>query len=136
MLGDKIGEDSGKITSQKVLPPDGANPQFEATYQGSGKMLGVDVTVMITYSSVVMPDGTLHGEGRGVLLTPTGGRVNFKGEGIGRFTGHGPNAVSWRGNQYYVTASGPLERLNSVVAVFEYEIDNDGNVKGTIWEWK
>jgi len=136
MLGDKIGEESGKITSQKVLPPDGANPQFEATYQGSGKILGVDMTVMTTYSSVVMPDGTLHGEGRGVLLTPTGGRVNVKGEGIGRPKGSSPSAVSWRGNLYYATASQALERLNSIVAVFEYEIDDDGNVKGTIWEWK
>ena len=136
MLGDKICEDSGKIIAKKVLPPDGDNPKFEATYQGSGKILGVDMTVMTTYSSIVMPDGTLHGEGRGVILTSTGGRVNFKGEGRGKFTGHGPNAVRWRGNFYYVTASQGLERLNSVVAVFEYEIDDNGNVEGTIWEWK
>ena len=37
---------------------------------------------------------------------------------------------------YYQTASHKLARLNSVVAVWEYEIDENGNVQGTIWEWK
>jgi len=136
MLGDKIGEESGQIIGQKVLPPDGDNPQFEATYQGRGTILGFETTVMITYSSVALPDGTLHGEGRGVLLTQTGARVNIKGEGIGRPKGSSPTVVSWRGNFYYVTPSEALARLNSVVAVFEYEIDENGNVQGTIWEWK
>ena len=103
---------------------------------GSHQTEPVPTTVMITYSSVAMPDGTLHGEGRGVLLTQTGARVNIKGEGIGRPKGSSPTAVSWRGNFYYVTASEALARLNSVVAVFEYEIDEDGKVQGSIWEWK
>ena len=136
MLGDKIGEETGKITGQKVLPPDGLSPKFEATYQGSGTTLGLNTSVTVTYWSVVMPDGTLHGEGQGVLMTQDGEMANVKSEGVGRSTGRGPTAVSWRGNSYYQTASQKLARLNSVVAVWEYEIDENGNVRGTIWEWK
>ena len=136
MLGDKIGEESGKITGQKVLEIGEHGPKFEATYQGSGTTLGVGTTVMITYSSVVRPDGIIYGQGQGVLMTQDGEMATVKGEGLARPTGHGPYAASWRGNFYYQTASQKLARLNSIIAVFEYEVDENGNVQGTIWEWK
>lgn len=41
MLGDKIGEESGKITSQRALPNLGGAPKMETTFQMTGSLLGV-----------------------------------------------------------------------------------------------
>jgi hypothetical protein len=73
-------------------------------------MSGADVNGFGTYTSVVRPDGTLHGEGNG--------------------------AVSYRGILYYRTASAKLARLNTVGGVFEFEVDAEGKTHSKIWEWK
>jgi len=41
MLGEKVGEFRGKITGQRVLPPEGARPKFETTVEIRGTLLGV-----------------------------------------------------------------------------------------------
>jgi hypothetical protein len=43
MLGEKIGETSGKITSQRVLRNLGGGPKMETSFQASGSILGTDV---------------------------------------------------------------------------------------------
>ncbi len=50
-------------------------------------------------------------------------------------TGAG-GAASWRGAIYYQTESERLERLNGVAGVFEFEVDQEGNTRGKVWEWK
>ena len=67
-------------------------------------------------------------------MTPDGGMATWKGAGVGRFVGGG--AVSYRGALYYNSASPKLARLNSVVVVFEYEVDAAGNTQTKSWEWK
>ena len=64
MLGEKIGETSGKITSQRVLRNLGGGPKIETSFQASGSILGTDVKETGTYCTVVRPDGTLCGEGQ------------------------------------------------------------------------
>ena len=68
-------------------------------------------------------------------MTKDGERVTWTGQGVGSFTGRG-SAVSWRGSLYYQTSSQKLARLNSVAAVFEYEVDENGNSSSKVWEWK
>ena len=40
MLGEKIGEISGKVTMRRVLPNLGGNPKMETTFQASGPYWG------------------------------------------------------------------------------------------------
>ncbi len=134
MLGEKIMEHSGKITGQKVLPSDGGSPKVETSFQANEKVLGVEATTLATYLAVARPDGTLHGQGQGVVMTKDGEVATWTGQGIGKFTGGG--GVSWRGAIFYQTASKKLARLNGMVAVFEYEVDGNGNTRGSAWEWK
>ena len=48
-----------------------------------------------------------------------------------------PNeSVSYRGAIFYQTSFEKWARLNRVVAVFEYEVDPQGNTKAHMWEWK
>jgi hypothetical protein len=61
--------------------------------------------------------------------------VTWSGQGIGRLTGQGTSS-SWRGAIYYKTSSQQLVRLNSVAAIFEHEVDGEGNVHNLVWEWR
>ena len=130
-LGDMILDETGKKTGTRVLP-DG---KVETSYQSSGKLLGVDINNMTTYWSVLRPDGTFYGEGQGVGMTSDGEAVSWKASGVGKPTGKGFGA-SLRGVTYFESASQRLARVNGIVGVFEYEMDEDGNVRGKVWEWK
>lgn len=137
MLGELICDERGKQTGMRVLPHEGSGPKVEVSFQGSGKMLGIEETDMGTYWTIVRPhgDGVLYGNGQGVLMTQNGEMVAWSGSGVGRFTGHG-SAVSFRGSVYYQTASERLSRLNGLAAVYEYEADENGNIALKVWEWK
>ena len=134
MLGDLIAEAKGKRTGRRVLPTDGAGLKVEVAFESSGKLLGTDVHEIGTYVSGTRPDGTLYGEGQGVVLTAGGDAITWKGAGVGKFTGGG--AVSYRGAVYYHSASPKFARLNSVAGVFEFEVDAAGNTSSKLWEWK
>ena len=131
MLGENIGELSGKITGMRVLE----GSKSEVSFQGSGKLLDVEVNTLVTYVAVARPDGTLFGDGQGVIMTKDGETVTFVGKGTGRPTGQGA-AASWRGAIYCQTNSQKLARLNSIVVIFEQENDENGNASAKFWEWK
>jgi hypothetical protein len=133
MLGEKLGEERGKVTSRRVLPSDGG-PKVETSFASTGKLLGKDVQDIGTYWAQMRPDGTLFGDGQGVIMTADGGAASWRGNGIGRIGAGG--AVSFRGAIYYQTASPDLAQLNGTVGVFEYEVDANDNTHGQIWEWK
>ena len=135
MLGEKLGEERGKVAGYRVLPSAGQGPKVEVSFQASGRILGVDTTDMGTYHSVMGAGGVLHGEGQGVIMSRDGDVVTWIGQGVGRFTGRG-TAVSWRGAVYYQTASETFARLNSVAVVYEHDVDENGNLHTQIWEWK
>ena len=135
MLGEQIGEETGQITGIRVLPDEGAGPKVEVSFQQSGTLLGAQVSDMGTYISVTRPDGTLFGDGQGVIMTDDGQMAAWRGQGVGRFTGHG-TAVSYRGAIYFQTASERLARLNGIAVVFEYETDESGKTAVKSYEWK
>jgi hypothetical protein len=132
MLGDKIGEVKGKRLVRRVLSVD--PPTAEVSFEDSGNILGVPVTGMGTYTSVVRPDGSLHGTGQGLSTTDDGETAIWTGTGQGHF---GPGgSVSYRGMLFFRTTSKKLARLNNACAAFEYEVDGKGNTVSTMWEWK
>lgn len=135
MLGDLLGEEQGQVTGMRVLPSEGQAPKVEVTFQAGGKLLGLDVTDMGTYHSVLRPNGTLFAEGQGVTMTADGDAATWIGQGVGRFTGRG-TAQSWRGAIYYQTASSKLARLNGAAVLFEHEVDENGRASARLWEWK
>jgi hypothetical protein len=134
MQGEKIGEESGKVTSQRVLPNPGNSPKMEVSFQANLMLLGVEATDTGTYRSVIRPDGTLYGEGRGIVMGKEGDLATWIGQGVGTIKKDG--AISYRGAVYYQSASARWSRLNSVAAIFEYEVDAQGNTRSQLWEWK
>ena len=134
MLGEKIGGTSGKVTSQSVLPNPGGGPKMETSFQASGSILGVDVKETGTYRTVVRPDGTLYGEGQGVMILRDGKMATWTGHGVGTMKKDG--TASYRGAVYYQTMPPRWSRLNKVAVVFEYAVDAEGNTRSEFWEWK
>src|SRR6266704_203112 len=117
MLGEKIGEISGKVTMQRVLANLGGGPKMETSFQANGSWLGTDVKDTGTYWTVVRPDGTHYGEGQGVMITKDG-------------------SAPYRGAIYLQTMPPKWSRLNKVAVLFEYAVDAEGNTHSEYWEWK
>jgi len=134
MQGEKIGDGSGKVTSQRVLPSPSGGPRMETSFQSKGTLLGIEQSETGTYSSVVRADGSVFGEGQGVIMGRGGELATWMGQGVGTIKKDG--AVSYRGAVYYQSASPAWVRLNSVAAIFEYEVDAQGNTRAQLWEWK
>jgi hypothetical protein len=95
MLGDKIGEEAGKVTVQRVLASTGGGPRMETTFQATGTILGVGHKTTGTYTSEMRSDGTLYGEGHGIVMSSEGGGATWVGSGVGRIKNDG--SVSYRG---------------------------------------
>jgi hypothetical protein len=133
MLGELIGEVRGKRTGRRVLSTTPGS-KVEVWFEDRGKLLGIEVNEIVSYWAEVRPDGTLYGEGQGIATTLDGDVATLKGQGMGKFVGGG--AVSYRGAVYYSTASPKLARLNTFAAVFEFDVDANGNTHTKFWEWK
>jgi hypothetical protein len=133
MLGDQVGESRGKRTGRRVLSVD-AGFKVEVSFEDRGTLLGVEGFGIGTYWTMNRPDGSLYGEGQGVFVSASGETATWKGGGVGKLAGTG--AVSYRGALYYSTGSEKLARLNTVAAVFEFDVDPEGNTHSKSWEWK
>jgi hypothetical protein len=132
MLGNQIGETKGKRLVRRVLSVN--PPTAEVSFEDAGQLLGVHVTGMGTYTSVVRPDGSILGEGQGLSMTDDGESATWTGKGLGKF---GPGgSVSYRGMLFYQTNSTKLAALNNTCVAFEYESDASGNTTAKSWEWK
>jgi hypothetical protein len=134
MLGKLIAESKGKRSYRRVLEAGAAGFKVEVAFESQGKMLGLDAMEVGTYVSETRPDGTLIGQGQGVLLTKSG-MISWIGHGAGTVDAKG-NA-SYRGSVLYSTANEKLaKQLHVCAGVFEFSADADGNTKAKVWEWK
>jgi hypothetical protein len=134
MLGQKIGEGSGKITSRRVLANPGGGPKMETSFEASGRLLDVEESETGTYWSILRPDGNLYGEGQGILMGKGGEAAAWSGSGVGSIKKDG--GISYRGAIYFQSSSSAWTRLNGVAAVYEFEVDAQGNSRTQLWEWK
>lgn len=132
MLGEKIAETKGKVTNTRVLETS-PQPKVETTFEATGKILGIEAKEVGTYWSVMQTSGVLNGEGHGVIMTKEG-VATWSGGGVGKITTTG--RTSYRGAIYYKTTVERLLPLNGIAAVFEYEVDENGNTQAQIFEWK
>jgi hypothetical protein len=132
MLGEKILEEKGRVTSTRVLETT-PQPKVETTFEAQGTLLGIEHRTIGTYWSVIQPSGIMYGEGNGVVTTKEG-LLTWKGSGAGKLTARG--GVSYRGAIYYQTTVERLLRLNGIAVIFEYEVDENGNTNAVASEWK
>jgi hypothetical protein len=134
MLGNKLSEDKGKITGQRVL--DASGPKIEVSFSAAGTYVGIDCTNTGTYSTIPISADTLYGDGNGVLMPKNDlDMLSWTTQGVGSITG--PGEARFQGSVFYKTSlNGKLTALNNLVGVFEYEIDAFVNTSIQVWEWK
>jgi hypothetical protein len=132
MLGEKIAETKGRRLVRRVLTVN--PPTAEVSFEDQGQILGVPTTGMGSYTAIIQPDGSVHGEGQGLNMTEDGEAITWTGTGVGHFGAGG--AISYRGMLFFRTASQKLARINNVCGAFEYEVDASGNTVSKVWEWK
>jgi hypothetical protein len=134
MLGDKLGQETGKVVLRRVIPSGAGAVRMEVSQRGHGTLLGVEYQDTSTYESELRPDGTLFGTGQGVYMGKGGEVGTWTGQGVGVMSPSG--GVSFRGALYIYSTSPKWQRLNAVAAVFEYDVDPDDAFKGVLTEWK
>ncbi|MPZ49477.1 MAG: hypothetical protein GEU75_09305 [Dehalococcoidia bacterium] len=134
MLGDKLGEEQGKVTGRRVLPGDDYRyVKMEITFETTCTILGQQGMNMGTYTIFERIPGQIYGEGQGIFMTADGAGAIWNGHGVGRPTSDG---IAFAAGIAFQTDAEKLSRLNGVLAVVEHTTDNDGNARSVIYEWK
>jgi len=135
MLGNKIGEESGRVTGRRVLEGDDYRfVKMEVTFETACTLYAIAGANMGTYVVFERVPGQLYGEGRGIFMGSNGESAIWNGHGVGRPTGEGMGIAIAASVAFQ--ASGGLSQLNGVLAVVEHTTDNDGNAKSDLYEWK
>jgi hypothetical protein len=134
MIGDMIGELTGKVVSQRVIRRHHNELKIEKSMESKGKILGMDVTFISTVKFRERPQGGMYVDGNGIMMTMKGEKVVLHGSGIS-VPGKGPD-MSMRGIRYAQTTSPSFSRLNNVSLLFEIEAAPDGTTHDKMWEWK
>ena len=135
MLGELLYEETGNVSGVRVLPPEEGAVVLEVSLQASGRIQGVEHASLWTYTSTTRADGSIFGQGRGVLTTADGDVVHLVGRASDQSGGPG-SPTHYRGAIHFQTSSAKFAKLNGVAGVFEYDVDADGSSLGKVWEWK
>jgi hypothetical protein len=137
MLGDKIGEEKGKVTTRRVLKGDDAGSfvKLEVSFESECTILGVQGMNMGTYTVFERGPGQMYAEGQGIFGGPEGSNAIWNGHGVGVDAGDGVIAIA--ASVAFQTNSESLKRLNSVLVVIEHKNNMmDGSASSTLYEWK
>jgi len=124
VLGDQLGEVSGKVTGFRVVKGD-MGPRVETNFEGSGTFCGQNITEIVTYWATPRMDGTFYGGADGMIVTADVQSAIYTGNGVGTMKGNNL-AAAWRGALYYSSFSPAFAGLNLTAVLFEFEIETDG----------
>ena len=137
MLGDKVTESRGKVTSQRYLPGDDYRYiKMEITIEEQGTILGQQGMNMGTYTAWERVPGQIYATGQGLIATMDGEDAIWTGHGVGHMTGDA-GAISFRFSiAFQAGGTGKLAALNNCLVVGEHEVSASGETQTTGWEWK
>jgi hypothetical protein len=135
MLGEKIGEESGRVTGRRILEGDDYRfVKMEVSFETQGTILGRQGMNMGTYTVYERVPGQLYGEGRGIFMSSDGESGIWNGHGVGRMTGDGMGVAF--ASSIAIQASPGLSQLNGMLVIVEHTTDNEGNARSVLYEWK
>ena len=140
-LGEPLFVEQGRITGQRVLTVV-PQPQLETSFMantsinnGTGSV--VNAVNIGTTTITLNVDGTFRGEGQGVLRTKGGNFASWTSQTVGNLAPGGNILV--RGVTFWSTppsATGELSFMSGAIGLFEMEIDIQGNLSVTEWQWE
>jgi hypothetical protein len=138
-FGNPFFVEQGRIIGQRVLAVT-PQPQLESSFManatitnGSGSVINAINTG--TSVSTLNADGTFSGKGQGILRTQGGEVATWTNQVTGNLTPEG--TIISHGVGFWTTPSttGELSFMNGMITVFEVQIDREGNLSATEWEW-
>jgi hypothetical protein len=137
MLGDKIGEMTGRVISTRVLPgEDRRYVKVEFTVEESGQLYGVRATNLGTYTVFERVPGQLYGEGQGIFQIGRGEDAIWDGHGVSKTGEHGMRTAFRFSLTVQAGPTSRLTRLNEVLVVGEHDMGESGQTTTNYWEWK
>jgi hypothetical protein len=134
MLGEKIGEEHGRVTTRRALPS--GDPHYlklEISFETEVTLFGVNGMNVGTYEVIERVPGQLYAEGQGIVMTADGDGVIWNGHGVGHVN---PDGSMGFAAAITFQTSGKLERLNGVIGVVEHKASGDGSADSVLYEWK
>lgn len=88
-LGTPVIAEKGMVTGQRVLEVS-PWPKTEASFIANDTLRGnIAASKTGTYTSIMRADGSLYGQGQGIITTKDGDVATWTGQGIGHFTQDG-----------------------------------------------
>ena len=137
MLGDKVWEGTGRTIGTRILPGDDYRyVKMEVSFEGPGKVLGMDATNMGTFTTFERVPGQMYAEGQGILMTADGEGAIWNGHGVGHPTGDGMGIAFRYSIAWQASTTGKLASLNGALHIGEFESKGDGTFTDVGWEWK
>lgn len=134
-LGDIILDETGTIDEVCELSNDASGIKNEIKLTLKGTIRGVAETTKWTYTALNRPDGSVYGQGTGIMTTADGDVLNLIGSGAARIAGPG-ESTNFRTMLFVHTAAPQFTDLNYVGLVGEYDVSADGTATNKCWEWK
>ena len=134
-LGDLVLEETGSVTGIRILSADASGTKAEICLQTTGTIRGVAETTLWTYTQLTRPDGSILGQGHGLLTTQDGDVVQLIGHGSGQTPAPG-GTTNFRIMLHAHSTSAKYSDLNSIGLVGNYDVGADGNTVDKCWEWK
>jgi hypothetical protein len=145
-LGDPLFVEEGRITGQRVLAVV-PQPQLETSFMANTSIINngtgsaVNAINIGTTTITLNADGTFSGEGQGILRTHSGGFASWTSQTVGSLAPEGNIIV--RGVTFWstppsssTTTTSELAFMNGVIGLFEMQIDSQGKLSVTEWEWE
>jgi hypothetical protein len=130
MLGEKLGEATGRTTGTRLLPFEWDAPRVEKSFDGRGEFLGRAMTLVGSYWESFREGGAKFGEGRMLLQMADGEIAYFRANGVAR----APDRYAAFGDFPWTTAG--VAQLKGMGAVLEYDLGPDGAFGWRMWEWR
>jgi hypothetical protein len=148
-LGEPLFTEQGRITGQRVLAV-APQPQVETSFMANtsinnGTGFVVNAINIGTTTISLNADGTFRGEGQGILRSEGGGFASWTSQTVGNLASGGNIIVHgvtfWSAppppsSSTAATTSSELAFMNGVIGLFEMQIDRQGNLSVTEWEWE
>ena len=131
-LGELINEETGLVTSLKVLPATAEGANYEVGLRAEGNLRGVTYVTNWTYSQLERPDGTIQGHGDGVCKTECGQTLYLKGAGCAKAVNE-DGVVRYKVINHWHTKSEKFADLNGSAMVGEYNVNPDGTTIAKMW---
>lgn len=136
MLGEKIGEEHGKVTGRRVVPGDAQMSfmKLEISFETEIGLYDVSGMNVGTYMVYERGPGQMYAEGQGIVMTAEGEGAIWNGHGVGTMGQDG--TMNFAASVAFQTTAAKLSALNGTLVLVEHHADLAGNANSDLHEWK